>query len=86
MPDRNSEQQGRADLAAIVNGIEGYNNGAVRSVLDAMTDDEITRLTVAAQADHSEHALAFAQHLSNYQTVMTLIGCVRGIRANGQES
>ena len=86
MTDRNSEQQGREDLAAIVNGIEGYDNAGVRAVLDGMTDDEITRLTVAAQADHSERALAFAQHLSNYQTVMTLIGCVRGVRADAKES
>ncbi|AUS30103.1 hypothetical protein C1M55_31640 (plasmid) [Rhodococcus qingshengii] len=81
MDDSPIYQPGRDDLAAIVSGIERHDDAAVREVVSAMTEEELTRLDLAAAIDHAEHLEAFDKHLTTYQTVDALIFLVRNERA-----
>lgn len=74
-------ESGRSDLAALVSGIERHDDTAVRAMVTAMSEEELTRLDLAAAADHAEHLNAFDKHLTTYQTVDALIFLVRNERA-----
>lgn len=73
MNEHTVQQPGRDDLAAIVSGIERRDDAAVREMVSAMTDEELTRLDLAAATDHAEHLDAFTKHLTTYEIVDALI-------------
>ena len=75
-------ESGRSDLAALVSGIERHDDTAVRAMVTAMSEEELTRLDLAARADHAEHLIAFDKHLTTNQTVDALIFLVRNERAS----
>lgn len=74
-------ESGRSDLAALVSGIERHDDTAVRAMVTAMSEEELTRLDLAAATDHAAHLEAFDKHLTTNQTVDALIFLVRNERA-----